>query len=173
MDLVIFQTTLVYVCVKHSNEHASINVVCMWGTRRDVHTRGYIFTVDTQCVTNLFTHSNGRLPSHRETIRIDTILLMWAVAENVKFRVCSSSRFSNGAHARRRCFYRKFDSAFRWNQSFRASFSRVLFRSALFFSFSSFFRRIAAADLRVETREKRDLFTNNFACHVSLNRHHV
>lgn len=86
---------------------------CGAGTRRGVHTRGYIFTVDTQCVTNLFTHSNIRLPPHRWTMRIDTILLMWAVAENVKFRVCSSSRFSNGAHARRRCFYRKFDSAFR------------------------------------------------------------
>lgn len=104
-------------------------------------------------------------------MRID-ILLMWAVAENVKFRVCSSSRFSNGAHARRRCFYRKFDSTFREIKVLQCRPYFPAFRSGQSF-FSFLFSLESLENLRVQARENRDLFINNFACHVSLNRHHV
>lgn len=139
----------------------------MWGTRRGrSHAWVYLYSGYTQCVTNLFAHSDAQL-TQIGTIRVDTILLMWAVAENVKFRVCSSSRFSNGAHAG--AFI---ESSIQLKSQFFVVFSRrVSFRSNPFPFFFFFFSFRAAADLRV--CENRDLFANNFACHVSLNRHHV
>lgn len=53
-----------------------------------------------------------RVRTHRKMLRIDMILLMWSVAENVKFRVCTSSRFSNGAHACCRCVCRTVRNCF-------------------------------------------------------------
>ena len=140
----------------------------MWGTRRGrSHAWVYLYSGYTQCVTNLFAHSDAQL-TQIGTIRVDTILLMWAVAENVKFRVCSSSRFSNGAHAG--AFI---ESSIQLKSQF---FERRIFPSCFvpvqpFPFFFLFFSFRAAADLRV--CENRDLFANNFACHVSLNRHHV
>ena len=73
-----------------------------------------------QLFTHRKQHTCTHIRIHRKMLRIDTILLMWGVAENVKFRVCSSSRFSNGAHARCRCVESNDPrSVFSWKRGLR------------------------------------------------------
>ena len=156
---------------KTLNRTLSINVVYMWDTRSrymlgDLH-GATVFTHRKQ-------HACTRVRIHRKMLRTDAILLMWGVAENVKFRVCSSSRFSNGAHARCRCVEWKRSEIGFLGLSRKLRGEVTVF--PVLFHFSSVFPSISPRNhrrrYRQQTRENRDLFANNFAHHVSSN-HHV